>query len=252
MLIDTHAHIYSEYYDDIEEVIKQSNSNHVDIIINSGVDGKTNKEILALSKKHSNIYITLGVHPENANNYTLNDIKYIEDNLNNKNVVAIGEIGLDYHYENYNKEEQIKLFEIQLDLAQKYNVPVVIHSREATLDTINILKKYSLKGVIHSFSGSYEVALEYIKMGFKLGINGVVTFKNAHIKEVIKKIGLEHFVLETDSPYLTPTPLRGKINYPGYINLIADFLSDYLCVSKNEIASITSKNVTSTFDKISL
>ena len=163
------------------------------------------------------MYGAIGIHPEEVENYSLDDIKFIEDNLNNKKVVAIGEIGLDYHYSKENKEKQIKLFELQLDIANKYKVPVIIHSRDATEDTINILRKYNIKGVIHSFSGSLETAKIYIKRGFLLGINGVVTFKNCNLKDILVNIGLNNIILETDSPYLTPVPYRGKQNNPSHI-----------------------------------
>lgn len=252
MFIDTHAHIYDEYYENIYEILNSSVSMGVKCIISAGIDYKTNKELLEKIKKYANFYITLGIHPECAGEYNENDLIHIETNLNNSRVIAIGEIGLDYHYDGFNKEIQIKLFHKQLQLAQKYNMPVVVHSREATQDTIDILKQYDLKGIIHSFSGSKEVAKEYIKMGYKLGINGVVTFKNAHIKEIVKELGLEYFVLETDSPYLTPVPYRGKQNYPGNITIIAQFLSDYLGISKEEISKITNENVVAVFDKLSL
>jgi len=236
----------------IDEIIQLSHNNQVDYIINSGVNMKTNQEILALSNKHYNMFITLGIHPEYEDSYLESDIKFIENNLQNKKVIAIGEIGLDYHYDGYNKQRQIELFCKQLELAEKYRLPVVIHSRDAVQDTLNILKKYKLKGVIHSFSGSLETAKEYIKMGYKLGINGVVTFKNAHIKEVVRTLGIENFLLETDSPYLTPEPYRGKKNFPGNIKHIVSFLEEYLELSSEEISKITNENVMSIFDKIQL
>lgn len=249
MFVDTHAHIYSEYYDDISLVLESSKDCRIDKVISSGVDNITNMELIKLSKKYDNMFITLGIHPESANDYLPSDLEFIQKNINNGKVIAIGEIGLDYHYDGYNKEKQIDLFKKQLNIAQNNNLPVVIHSREATQDTIAILKKYNLKGIIHSFSGSKEVAKEYISLGYKLGINGVVTFKNAHIKEVIKEIGIEHFVLETDSPYLTPEPLRGKKNFPGNIKYIVDFLSNYLNVDIDTISKITNDNIKSIFDK---
>ncbi len=208
-LIDTHAHIYDEYYDDIDFIINKSNDNDVRIIINSGCDDISNKEVIKKVNKYDNFYATIGIHPENVDNYSEDDIKFIVDSLSNDKVLAIGEIGLDYHYTRDNKDEQIILFEKMLDIATKYDLPVVIHSREATLDTINVLKKYNCKGVIHSFSGSLETAREYIKMGFLLGVNGVVTFKNSNLKDVIKEVGLKNIILETDSPFLTPHPDRG-------------------------------------------
>lgn len=249
MFVDTHAHVYSEYYDNIEDVLKESSFCGIEYIINSGVDYKTNVELLDLCKKYNRMFITLGIHPESANDYQEKDITFIENNLTNLKVVAIGEIGLDYHYEGYDKEKQIDLFRKQLKIAEKFNLPVVVHSRDATQDTINILKEYKVKGVIHSFSGPTEVAQEYIRMGFKLGINGVITFKNAHIKEVVKSLGLENFILETDSPYLTPVPLRGQKNFPGNIKYIVSFLEDYLGIPFEEISIITNKNILMIFDK---
>lgn len=250
MLIDTHCHLFQEYYNDIEVVLKSACNYQISKLISSGVDNLSNKEMLELASKYPNVYITLGLHPEVANIYNVTDLELIKKNMNNSKVVAIGEIGLDYHYEGYTKEKQIELFKKQLDIAQKANLPVVIHSREATEDTINILKEYSLRGVIHSFSGSKATAREYIKLGYKLGINGVVTFKNAHIKDVIKEIGLEHFVLETDSPYLTPEPNRGKKNQPANVADIAIFLASYLGVPVNDIIAITSANSYVIFDKL--
>lgn len=247
MFTDTHCHLYSEYYDDIESVIKESEFNNVNRYVNNGCDRNSNKEVLELTKKYPNMYGALGIHPENVKNYTLEDIKFIEDNLANKKIIAIGEIGLDYHYTKEGKDEQIKLFELQLSLAEEYQVPVIIHSRDATLDTINILKKYNAKGIIHSFSGSLETAKEYIKMGFLLGINGVVTFKNANLKDIIKEIPLDYLVLETDSPYLTPDPFRGQQNNPSHILDIAKFVAFIKNVSLEELALITNQNIKKLF-----
>lgn len=247
MFIDTHCHIFDEYYDDIDKVINDSFENNINYFINAGVDTLSNKEVLQKVEKYNTMYGVIGIHPEYADNYSNEDLLFIEKNISNKKIVGIGEIGLDYHYEGYNKEKQIKLFESQLILAEKYNIPVVIHSREATLDTMNTLKKYKVTGVIHSFSGSLEIAREYIKMGFKLGVNGVVTFKNSHLKEVIKEIGINNIVFETDSPYLTPEPLRGHQNYPGNIKHIVSFLSEYLNISEKDLSDISNKNVYEVF-----
>ena len=198
MLIDTHCHLYKEYYGDIDNIIKLSKENNVMDYINNGCDAKSNIEVLKSVEKYPSVYGALGIHPEYFENYTLDDIKFIEDNLSNPKIVAIGEIGLDYHYSKENKDEQIKLLELQLELAEKYDIPVIIHSREATEDTINTLKKYNVKGVIHSFSGSLETARIYIKMGYLLGINGVITFKNCNLKDTLKEIPIENIVLEDD------------------------------------------------------
>ena len=250
MLIDTHCHLYSEYYNNINEVLDLAKNSNVNILINNGCDSKSNKEVIDLLDKYKNMYGAIGIHPEEVENYSLDDIKFIEDNLNNKKVVAIGEIGLDYHYSKENKEKQIKLFELQLDMANKYNIPVIIHSRDATEDTINILKKYNIKGVIHSFSGSLETAKIYIKMGFLLGINGVVTFKNCNLKDILVNIGLNNIILETDSPYLTPVPYRGKQNNPSHILDIAKYISEIFNVSLEEVSKITTKNVLDLYNKI--
>ena len=248
MFTDTHCHIYSEYYDDIDGIIKLSESKGVNRYINNGCNSKTNAEILELVEKYPNMYGALGIHPEDIDTYTLDDIKFIEDNLSNKKIVAIGEIGLDYHYCKENKEEQIKLFELQLKLAEKYHMPVIVHSREATLDTINILKKYKVMGVIHSFSGSLETAKEYIKMGYLIGINGVITFKNCNLKEVVNNLEISNIVLETDSPYLTPTPDRGKQNNPGYIKEIGDFVANIYYITIEDLAKKTNDNIRKMFN----
>ena len=159
---------------------------------------------------------------------------------------------MDYYYTKDNKEEQIKLFETQLALAEKYNMPVIVHSRDATEDTINSLKKFNCKGVIHSFSGSLETAKIYIKMGYLLGVNGVITFKNAKIKDVIKEVGLENIVLETDSPYLTPEPFRGKQNNPGHVLEVAKFVADLYNISLEKLAEQTNKNIINMYKKMKL
>ena len=243
MFTDTHCHIYDEYYDNIDDVYKKMLDKKVNRVINNGVGMTSNKEVLDKISKYDFMYGAIGIHPEEVDTYTLDDLKFIEDHIHDDKVVAIGEIGLDYHWTKENRDEQIKLFEAQLEIASRENVPVIIHSRDATLDTINILKKYNVRGVIHSFSGSLETANIYIKMGFLLGINGVVTFKNCKLKEVLKDISLDNIVLETDSPYLTPTPFRGEKNNPSYVLNIAEFLCDVYDVSLDEIANITNKNI---------
>ena len=248
MFTDSHCHLYDEYYDNLDNILKISEDNKVNRFINNGCDSKTNKEVLDKVSKYDNMYGTLGIHPEYVDNYTDEDILFIKSNLNSKKIIAIGEIGLDYHYTKENKEKQIKLFETQLKLAEASNMPVIIHSREATLDTINTLKKYNVRGVIHSFSGSLETAKQYMKMGFLIGVNGVITFKNANLKDVIKEIPLEHLVLETDSPYLTPEPFRGKQNNPGHILDIAKYVSELKDISLEELSNITNKNLNKLFN----
>lgn len=248
MFTDTHCHIYKEYYEDIDTVLELAKDKDINRVISNGCDIDSCKEVLELSKKYDNYYCTLGIHPESVLEYNSDDLKFIEENLNNPKVVAIGEIGLDYHYGKENREKQIELFELQLSLAEKYNKPVVIHSRECIEETYSILKKYNLKGVIHSFSGSLEMAQKFIKLGYVLGINGVITFKNCKLKEVYKNISLDNIILETDSPYLTPEPNRGKQNNPGYILEIAQFVASLYNISLNELAKVTNNNIKRIFD----
>lgn len=248
MFTDTHCHIYSEYYDDIDDIMKKICDAKISKVINNGTNNNSNIEVLKLAEKYDNMFAAIGIHPEDVDNYKDEDLSFIEEHINDSKVVAIGEIGLDYYYTKENKNKQIELFEKQLKLAEKYNKPVIIHSREATLDTIETLKKYNVKGVIHSFSGSYETACIYIKMGFLLGINGVITFKNCNLKDVYEKIDLNNIVLETDSPYLTPVPFRGKRNDSSHINDIACFVASLKHVSLEKLAEETNGNVKRCFD----
>lgn len=248
MFVDTHCHIYDEYYDDIEKVLKKIKDNNIGKIINNGCDAKSNMEVLKKVSSYDFMYGALGIHPESVLDYKKEDIDFIEQHLNDEKIVAIGEIGLDYHYGKENKEAQIILFEEQLKLAEKYDKPVIIHSRDATLDTIETIKKYKVRGVIHSFSGSLETANIYLKLGFLLGVNGVITFKNCNLKDVIKEIPLEKIVLETDSPYLTPVPFRGERNDSSHINEIAEFVASLKGVSMENLANITNESVQQVFD----
>lgn len=249
MYIDTHAHIYKQYYDNIDEVIDRAKIKRVEKVINCATDFENFDEIIYLSKNYNDLYFSLGIHPEELREIDYSKLeKYIKENLENPKFIGIGEIGLDYFHNSDNIREQQELFEYQLDLAVKYNLPVIIHSREATKDTIDILKKYNLKGVVHCFSGAVEVAKEYIKLGYKLGIGGLVTFKNCTLKERIKDIGIENIILETDSPYVTPEPFRGTTNEPTNIPVIAKKISEILGVSEEKIEEITTKNCNEIFD----
>lgn len=252
MFGDTHCHIFKSYYDNIDEVLNNASNNNVKYYINNGSDREYNKEVLELVKQYDNMYGALGIHPEAVDDYSLDDIEFIKNNLSNEKIVAIGEIGLDYYYTKENKDEQIKLLEMQLSLAEEYNLPVIIHSRNATEDTINTLKKFNCRGTIHSFSGSLETAKIYIKMGYLLGVNGVITFKNCNIKDVIKEVGLDNIVLETDSPYLTPVPYRGMQNNPSHILDIAKFVSELYNVSLEELSYRTNENIKRMYERVKL
>ena len=249
MYIDTHAHLFSEYYSDLDSVILECLDNGVNRIIVSGCDMASNKEVLRLVNKYDCIYGTLGFHPTELDDFNDEYFDWLEENINNKKIVGVGEIGLDYHYEDTNCELQKEVFKRQLDIAYKYNKPIIVHSRDAIGDTYNILKGYKLRGSIHAFSGSVEMAHEFIKLGYMIGVGGVVTFKNAKIiKEVIKSIPLEYILLETDSPYLTPEPYRGEVNSSKYIYLVANKIAELKGVSDVDVSRVMWDNAEGVFD----
>lgn len=244
MQIDTHCHLSYEYYDNLDEVVK-----NIDIAITSGCNDDTNKEVLDIVGKYKNIYGTLGIHPEDIDSISDNSFDFIIDNLSNKKIVAVGEIGLDYYWVKDNKEEQKELLRKQMEIAEKYNMPVVIHSRDAIEDTYNILKDYKVKGVIHCFSSSYEMALKFIKLGYKIGIGGVVTFKNSKkLQEIVEKLDLKDILLETDSPYIAPEPLRGTKNVPYNTYYVAKKIAEIKNISVDEVLTITGENAIKQFD----
>ena len=248
MFIDTHCHLSREDYDDIDLVIKENRDSNISKIIISGCSKDSIFESIELSKKYEDIYLTIGYHPSEVDVVTDDDLVELENLLKLDKVVGLGEIGLDYYYGKDNKEEQIELFRKQLVIAERLDIPVVIHSRDAVEDTINILKEFDLTGVIHCFSGSVETAKIYTSIGYMLGIGGVVTFKNSNLYKVVETVGLKNIVLETDSPYLAPTPFRGQKNSSKYIPLIANEVADVLNVSVEEVGLETTKNACSMFD----
>jgi len=238
MIIDSHAHLFNEYYDDIQSVLDRAKDNNVIAVVSAADTIKSCLELIDNSKKYNDYYYCLGIHPENVDEDINELTRLIEENKDDPKFVAIGEIGLDYYWTKDNKEKQIELFRKQLELAEKYNKPVVVHSREATQDTIDILKEYNIPVYIHCFSGSKETADIYIKRGYYIGVGGVLTFKNAKIKEVIKDIPLDNLLLETDAPYLAPVPYRGKDNEPAYVVETAKFLSD---IKNDSLENINNK-----------
>ena len=250
MYIDTHCHLSKEDYDDIDLVIKENKEKNVNRIIISGCTKETIVESIALADKYQEVYLTIGYHPSEAKIITSKDLELLEDQIrSNSKVNGIGEIGLDYHYGKEDIELQKDLFRKQMKLAEKLNLPVVIHSRDATEDTISILKEFpQVIGDIHCFSGSVETAKIYVSMGYKIGIGGVVTFKNSNLYKVIEAIGIENIVLETDAPYLAPVPVRGKKNSSKYIPYIADKLSEILNIPVEKTAEITTNNAVTLFD----
>lgn len=249
MLVDTHCHIFSEYYNDIDEVIERSIDAGVGFIVVNGVDRCSNEEVLRLVKKYDIVYGALGIQPEEVEKASDDDIDFIERHINDEKIVAVGEIGLDYHYD-CDKELQKNMFLKQLDIASKYNKPVIIHSRDCIQETYNILKEYKLKGIMHCYSGSVEMARLFNKLGYLLGIGGISTFKNAtKVTNVIKDIDLEYIVVETDSPYLSPEPYRGKRNEPKNVSVIYEKISNIKGLSVKEVRERIAGNVFGLFDK---
>jgi len=249
MFIDTHCHLFSDYYEDMDNVVKKYLDSGVTKVIVSGTDMRANIEVLKLVDKYDSVYGTIGFHPTELDGFEESCYSWLEENINNKKIVAIGEIGLDYHYDNTDRELQKRIFKKQLEIAEKYNKPVVIHTRDAIQETYDILKEYNLVGSIHCYSGSIEMAKEFIKLGYKIGIGGVVTYKNAkNIKEVVKNIDLSYILLETDSPYLTPEPNRGSKNDPSYIPLIVDKIAEIKDTSILDVARVTTDSAECLFD----
>lgn len=248
MFTDTHCHILSTSYYNPDDVINNLSQNNIKRIIINGYNLKTNKEVINLSNKYPNVYGALGIHPDNIIEDLEENINLIKENSSNPKIIAIGEIGLDYYHNKDNKNEQLELLDTFLNLAEELNLPVIVHNRDATDDLLKILKKHHVKGIIHCFSGSLETAKEYLKLGFKLGIGGVLTFKNAHLKEVLKEIPLTSILLETDSPYLTPMPLRGIPNEPMYLKFVADELTTIYNVSLEKLSNILEENFHEIFD----
>lgn len=249
MLVDTHCHIFKEYYQDIDEVITRAYDNGLGMIIVNGYDKKSNEEVLELVRKYDIVYGALGIQPEYAMDASEEDFKFIEEHINDDRILAVGEIGLDYHYD-IDKDRQKEVFKRQLDIARKYNKPIIVHSRECIQDTYDILKMSNVEGIMHCYSGSVEMAREFIKIGFYLGIGGVSTFKNAsRLVDVIKEIPMEYIVLETDSPYLSPEPYRGKRNEPINVGVILQKICDIKGLEYKQASDVTTKNVLRLFDK---
>ena len=248
MFTDTHCHLSKEDYDNIDEVIERAKVNRVNRLIICGCDKKSIIESIEIANHYDNIYLEIGFHPSEANITTEEDINWLDDLITkNRKVVAVGEIGLDYHWDKDNKDKQKDLFRKMISLSKKHNLPVVIHSRDAFQDTYDILKEEKVTGDIHCFSGNLENAKMYIDLGFVIGIGGVLTFKNTNLKETISKIDLKNIILETDSPYLSPEPFRGKQNEPKNVYYVAEEIARIKGLKLEEISTITEDNIERVF-----
>ena len=242
MIIDTHCHIYNSEMENAEEIIKEAQKNNIILILN-GTDLESNEEALKLSEDYENVYAALGYFYTLADEITDEDILLLDNQLEKDKVIAVGEIGLDYYKGKENKDKQIELFEKMLNLAEKHELPIIVHSRKAMQDTYDILKKYNVVGSMHSYQGSAEMAREFIKLGFYMGIGGTVTHtNNKKTRKMLNEIGIEHILLETDSPYLPPEEKRGEMNTPLNIKYIIKKIAEELNIEESEVIEITAEN----------
>ncbi|MDR1702627.1 MAG: TatD family hydrolase [Sporomusaceae bacterium] len=251
MLFDSHAHLYDKRFaGELDAVLARAAAAGVSGMINVGADAKSSAQTVASAQKYSQIYAAVGIHPHDAKDAAEADYEQFALWAQDAKVVAIGEMGLDYHYDHSPRDVQKEVFIRQLDLARQLHLPVIIHDREAHADVLAIMKKEAqgLAGVFHCFSGSREMAQEVLKMGFYLSLAGPLTFSNAvHLKEVAKYIPLERLLVETDCPYLTPHPHRGKRNEPAYVKLVAAEAARLKEIDFAELAEQTTANTKELF-----
>lgn len=252
MYFDTHVHLNSEQYENVDEIVSNALDNGVNKMIVVGYDLNSSLKAIEIANKYEFIYAAVGMHPSEIKKMDKNDLNKIENLLPNKKVIAIGEIGLDYYWDKDNKEEQKEIFIKQIEWSNKYNLPIIVHSREAAEDTYNVLKankKYYKKGIMHCYSYSLELAKEFIKLDFMLAFGGALTFLNSkQNKEVVKEIDSKYLLTETDAPYLTPHPFRGKRNEPKYIHLVVEEMSRLKNISEEEMSQIVYNNACDFFE----
>ncbi len=252
-MIDTHCHLNFDSYDaDREVVIARAAAAGVTRVINPGVDRATSEAAVALAASHAGIYAAVGIHPNDTATFTENDLRWIETLASGTKVVAIGEIGLDYHWDESPKAMQFRAFEAQLALAARLQLPVIIHNREASEDVIAILEAWARElppalreraGVLHSFSAPRSVADRALAAGFFLGFTGPITFKNADdLRRIAAAVPLDRILIETDGPFLTPAPHRGKRNEPAYVTLVAERLASLKTIPLEQLAAVTTAN----------
>ncbi|PAK32600.1 TatD family hydrolase [Bacillus safensis] len=252
MLFDTHAHLNAEQYnEDLEQVIERAKSEKVEKIVVVGFDRPTITRAMELIEEYDFIYAAIGWHPVDAIDMTDEDLAWIKDLSQHEKVVAIGEMGLDYYWDKSPKDVQKEVFRHQIALAKEVKLPIVIHNRDATEDVVTILKEEGaaeVGGIMHCFTGSLETAKACMEMNFYISFGGPVTFKNAKKpKEVVKEIPSDKLLIETDCPYLTPVPFRGKRNEPSYVKYIAEQIAELREISFEELAELTTKNAKKVF-----
>ncbi len=247
-LVDTHAHLNDEKFaEDTEAVIARAWENGVRRIINFGDTMESSEQVVKLARKYEGLFAGVGIHPEEAREMDVSDEDRIAAWAAEKSVVAIGEIGLDYYWEKDEEKrlQQQRCFIRQLDLARQLHLPVCIHDREAHGDTLAILQREAggIRGVLHCFSGSWEMAQELLRMGWYLGVDGPLTYKNAaKLPEIVQKVPLDRLLVETDSPYLAPVPKRGKRNEPAYVRFVAEKIAELRGISAELLAEAVTRN----------
>lgn len=247
MIFDTHSHYDDEAFDaDRHELLSSMSEKGVGWLVNVGADMASSREAIALAEKYDFVYASLGVHPSETEALTETDMDWLQEHVSHKKVVAIGEIGLDYHWPEPSPDTQKQWFYRQIALAKEVALPVIIHSRDAAAETMQILtetKAYECGGVIHCYSYSPEMAKEYVGMGFYIGIGGVVTFKNAKkLKRTVEEIPLEKLVLETDCPYMAPEPHRGARNDSSMLRYVAEKVAELKGITSEEVIRVTTEN----------
>jgi TatD DNase family protein len=249
MFFNTHSHLNSEQlYENRDLYIKRALENDVNYIVVAGYDLSSSYLAVEIANEYPFIYATVGISPNDCLDTNDEDLKKIETLLQNPKVVALGEIGLDYYWDDVPEKKQKEIFLKQIDIAKRYNKPIVIHARDAYEDTFQILKAANHYGIMHCYSGSAEMAKRYIEIGFKISLAGPVTFKNARVpKEVAKAIGIDHLLIETDCPYLTPHPFRGKLNEPANVVYIAQEIAKLKSMEIEDVARITTFNAKELF-----
>lgn len=251
MLFDTHCHINTDKFkDDLEKTINSATKNGVKKMLVVGFDHKTNEDAILLAEKYDFIYATVGFHPSDAKKISDKDFTILEKQLQHPKVVAVGECGMDMYWDKTFVGEQINVFQRQIELSLKYSKPLIIHMRDASEVTYNVLSEYNgLSGVMHCYTGSVEMAKMFIKLGLYISIGGIVTFKNARVsKEVAEFLNLDKMLIETDSPYLAPHPHRGKRNEPSYVKLVAEEVSRIKGIPYIDVAKTTYINALKLFN----
>ena len=251
MLVDTHCHIFSEYFEDIDKVIGRCLCHGVEMIIVNGTNRHDNEEVLELVRKYDIVYGALGIQPEEVNDYTEDNLKFIEDHIDDDKIVAVGEIGLDYHWMEDPKEVQIEVFKRQIQLSKDHDLPFVVHTRDALEDTYQVIKEAGVGprgGIMHSYSGSLEMAERFIELGMMISFSGVVTFKKAlDVQEAAQHLPLDKILVETDAPYLAPVPKRGRENKTAYTRYVVDKIAELRGQTTEEVAQATYANALRVF-----